>query len=314
MEGSLRSLQSGSLNAGAGHLWNRSQTPAVYQGSLASLSSIPSPVTLQAAPSIPTLVQPGPMLPPPSLMQTSTFLPPWIEQGSPRSTIEAPHAFVFHARPPWSASPSPQRQATWAAPMRVPSMAVANPCEATSGSPRQALMQPVRIVHPRSVPAHTMSPSQASSIEPRKQAAKEMCNILKVLVLRKMAAGFARLLRHTKEQELMDKGAVELLTQLNSYDELAHRRPGRVGAILSTALQTEGQRIASHCRSLSLLLGLRQLQGLVLRDQRQAPGSSALQWAFQRLRRHVRREGAQAQRLPMRHVTRPSMASTLKSE
>eukprot|EP00435_Cladocopium_sp_Y103_P040364 s883_g11.t1 len=226
MDGSLQS-SSNSLNAGAGHLWNRSQTPAVYQGSLAS-SSMPSPVTLQAAPSIPTLVQPGPMLPPPSLMQTSTFLPPWIEQGSPRSTIEAPHAFVFHARPPRSASPSPQRQATWAAPMRVQPLPVANPCEATSGSPRQALMQPVRIVHPRSVPAPTMSPSQASSIGPRKQAVKEMSNILKVLVLRKMAAGFARLLQHTKEQELMDKGAVELLTQLNSYDELAHQRPGRV--------------------------------------------------------------------------------------
>eukprot|EP00435_Cladocopium_sp_Y103_P031300 s3983_g7.t3 len=67
-------------------------------------------------------------------------------------------------------------------------------------------------------------------------------------------------------------------------------------------------------RSLSLLLGLRQLQGLVLRDQRQVSGRSALRWAFQRLRRHGLREAQQAQRLPMRHVARASMASTLKSE
>eukprot|EP00434_Breviolum_minutum_P020110 symbB.v1.2.017733.t1/scaffold1366.1/size123243/9 len=217
---------------------------------MTSLSSgMQSVPTLKATPAPPRTLLPG-LLPAPSLMQTSTFLPPWIEQGSPRSTLEAPHAFVFHARPR-SASPSPtQRQATWAAPMRVQAVfPVANPCEGPAmGSPRQALMQPVRVVRPRSAQM-AVSPSQASSIEPRKQAAKDMCNILKVLVLRKMASGFARLLRHMKEDELMDFGAVELLTRLNNYDELA-QRPGRVGAILSTALQTEGQRIASHCSSI----------------------------------------------------------------
>lgn len=76
-------------------------------------------------------------------------------------------------------------------------------------------------------------------------------------------------------------------------------------------------------RSLSLLLGLRQLQGLLLRQRShcqvwlvswlgfssikngasKVPGTSALRWAFHRLKRKSRFPS----RLPMRHVSRASM-------
>eukprot|EP00434_Breviolum_minutum_P020108 symbB.v1.2.017732.t2/scaffold1366.1/size123243/8 len=73
-----------------------------------------------------------------------------------------------------------------------------------------------------------------------------------------------------------------------------------------------GMTDTSRPRSLSLLLGLRQLQGLLLRQRShcQVPGTSALRWAFHRLKRKSRFPS----RLPMRHVSRASMASTIKSE
>ncbi|CAK9066074.1 unnamed protein product [Durusdinium trenchii] len=293
MEASIRS-SSPSLPATLGDVWQRSVTPP---GSV----PVAMPAVQGGVPAM-QIVQPGPMLPSPSWMQASaTLLPPWFEPGSPRSA--EPGAFVFHAQPrPRSSSPAPSGQALWAAPVTVqPLFPAANPCEAASSSPRQALMRPVRIVRPQSprsaTPPRTATPSQAgSSVEPRKQAAKDLCHTLKVAVHRQMAGTLACWRQAKEDRQLVDERAAELLARLNSYDERAYRR-GRVASILATAVAAEGRHITKHCRALALLLGLRQLQGFLIRPREEAAGHvsrAELRWAFERLRMRARHGGSPA--------------------
>lgn len=114
----------------------------------------------------------------------------------------------------------------------------------------------------------------------REQAAKQLATCLKGLMLRQVASSLARWWRAAEEESLGEYATAAMLSKLAAYDRAA-RGHDRVGSILSAAMATEGQRAAYHSRTLSVLLGLRQLHTFMERK-----GQQDFQAAFQFLSTH----------------------------
>eukprot|EP00930_Biecheleria_cincta_P035660 TRINITY_DN24505_c0_g2_i1.p1 TRINITY_DN24505_c0_g2~~TRINITY_DN24505_c0_g2_i1.p1 ORF type:complete len:511 (-),score=102.41 TRINITY_DN24505_c0_g2_i1:70-1602(-) len=143
------------------------------------------------------------------------------------------------------------------------------PAVVWSAAPRTA--SPVR---------HQLPPAEQLVRTLREQAAKQLATSVKALTLRQMASALARWWRAAEEENLGEYATAAMLSKLAAYDRAA-RGHDRVGSILSAAMATEGQRAAYHSRTLSVLLGLRQLTTFVERRGRQDS-----QAAFQQLAAH----------------------------
>eukprot|EP00439_Symbiodinium_sp_Y106_P012691 s3471_g1.t2 len=99
----------------------------------------------------------------------------------------------------------------------------------------------------------------------RRQAAKDIFRTLRLITSRQKALGFARWLQVTKEEYQGETAAFTLLTRLDSYDRLVHKR-SRVGALLASAMAMEGKRVDMSERQVTSHPSMRTFCGSLARQ------------------------------------------------
>lgn len=169
---------------------------------------------------------------------------------------------------------SPRSGASHGPPLAVPAVLV--PLHPIHGAPG-AFFQSAVPGHPgwaasvsaRAVPGPASVKAKSDITERLQlQGAKQIASILRAAAARQTATSLGLWWRRVVEESLGHSSTATVLTRLAEHDRLWNHRD-RVKDLLSTAAAAEGSRAAQHDRTLSILLGLRQLHALQLQRDRQ---------------------------------------------